>query len=110
MGQENAMFTSEESVKKRMGPEAQGWEDLLECLGFHRECAGNAQEMSIYFPIDDRNGTLARGSRILRGFIDGLPQNSLDAFSKLLDNMDAVAKLSKLVSRCLRLVKCIIVL
>lgn len=68
------MFTSEQSVKNKAGPEVTGVFELLDALGFHREISRTAKnvatdESGLYFPLNDASGCLSRGSFVLQAFL-----------------------------------------
>lgn len=70
LGQTNAMYTSEQSIRNKVGPEVSGWPDLLCAVGFRKDSPASpcpsVAEVAVYFPSSDPNGSLTKGSRVLQ--------------------------------------------
>ncbi len=88
-GHNNPMYASEKSIQNKVGPEVEGWLELLRALGFRQEASsvsGSATtETALYFPSKDENSLLARGSEILQALLGGsissfCPETKLDFF------------------------------
>uniref|UniRef100_A0A914WWE4 Uncharacterized protein n=1 Tax=Plectus sambesii TaxID=2011161 RepID=A0A914WWE4_9BILA len=79
-GQESVMYTSENSVRSKVGPEAAGWRETLEALGFTRSIDNG--DANIHFPRSEHTAALSLGSSVFQALL-GLPQTTLVALSQL---------------------------
>lgn len=73
IGASNPMFTSEQSVRNKAGPEVRGCIELLLALGFERGDAKDGRlttsNDALYFPMTDTNGLLAGGSGVIQALL-----------------------------------------
>ncbi|XP_054851980.1 tetratricopeptide repeat protein 28 isoform X2 [Eublepharis macularius] len=80
-GQHNSMYTSQQSVEKKVGG-IPGWQALLTAVGFRLDPAASGLPAAVFFPTADPGDRLQRCSTTLQALL-GLPNAALQALCKL---------------------------
>lgn len=92
-GHKNAMYTTVQSIENKIGPNTQGWRELLIAVGFRFEPASAAGlPACVFFPQSDPSDRLLRCSTALQAIL-ALSGATIAAISKLLTNSDSVAEI-----------------
>ncbi|XP_018608454.1 tetratricopeptide repeat protein 28-like isoform X3 [Scleropages formosus] len=80
-GQQNCMYTSQQSVENKVGG-VPGWQALLMAVGFRLDLAGAGLPAAVFFPTMDPGDRLQQCSTTLQSLL-GLPPAALMALCKL---------------------------
>ncbi|KPM09041.1 Rapsynoid-like protein [Sarcoptes scabiei] len=92
-GQKNAMYTTVQSIENKIGPNTQGWKELLISVGFRFEPASaNGLPACVFFPQSDLNNRLLGCSMALQAILVLSPA-TISAISKLIANSEYVSEI-----------------
>ncbi|QQP36491.1 Uncharacterized protein FKW44_021618, partial [Caligus rogercresseyi] len=89
-GFKNAMYTSQSAIENKIGPNMEGWKDLLMSVGFRFEPEANGIPPSVFFPQADPAERLTQCSASLQAILS-LGPNSMEALSHVLENTGETA-------------------
>ncbi|XP_077995250.1 tetratricopeptide repeat protein 28-like [Glandiceps talaboti] len=98
-GQRNPMYTTQESIMKKVGP-VKGWRELLLSVGFRFEAASNDIKASVFFPQSDPGERLMQASASLQALL-GLSPEMLLGLSRLLNAPDTALGIIKLLKQAI---------
>ncbi|XP_071501098.1 tetratricopeptide repeat protein 28-like [Diadema antillarum] len=91
-GQTNPMYTTQQSITKRVGP-VRGWQELLKSVGFRfEEEISPTIPPSVFFPQSDPGDRLLQASASLQALL-GLSNQTNLAISKLLPSPEAALEI-----------------
>ncbi|CAN9504591.1 unnamed protein product [Ophioblennius macclurei] len=86
-GQQNPMYTSQQSVDNKVGG-VPGWRALLSAVGFRLDLSGGGLPAAVFFPTSDPGDRLQRCSSTLQALL-GLTPSALQALCKLVTASEA---------------------
>lgn len=92
-GHKNAMYTTLQSIENKIGPNTQGWKELLISVGFRFEPAStNGLPACVFFPQSDPGQRLLRCSTALQAIL-ALSPATTHAISKLISSSDCLSEI-----------------
>ncbi|XP_033099521.1 tetratricopeptide repeat protein 28-like [Anneissia japonica] len=98
-GHKNPMYTTKQSIIKKVGPVI-GWQELLKSVGFRFEEPTNGLPPSVFFPMADAGDRLLQASTSLQALL-GLTPTSVMALSKLLVHPEAAEEIIQMLRQVL---------
>ncbi|XP_070572636.1 tetratricopeptide repeat protein 28-like isoform X2 [Ptychodera flava] len=98
-GQRNPMYTTQQSIMKKVGP-VKGWRELMLSVGFRFEATSKDIPASVFFPQSDPGERLMQASASLQALL-GLSGEMLLGLSKLLGSSDTAHSIIKLLKQAI---------